>query len=75
MSKGEAMKNKKCPDCGATAFYVKDSEDQYNICEFSLEEGGVVYKDEMVEAERLPVFEDSEIFCDRCAWHDKHKVL
>lgn len=69
------MKNTKCPDCGATAFYVKDPEDQYNICEFTLEQGVVAYRSDMPEAERLPVFKDSEIFCDRCAWHDTLNVL
>lgn len=69
------MTNKKCPDCGATRFYVKDPEDHYNICEFNLEKGVVAYQDKTPETERLQVFEDSEIFCDRCAWHDKLSAL
>lgn len=30
------MAPNKCPDCGSQGFYVKDSEDQYNISEFDL---------------------------------------
>jgi len=33
----------KCPDCGAQRFYVKDPEDHYTLCEFSLENGRIEY--------------------------------
>lgn len=69
------MANTKCPDCGAQQFYVKDVEDQYNISSFTLIQGTVEYVDEETEADRLPVFEDTEIFCDRCAWHGQKKLL
>ena len=69
------MEQMKCPDCGAKYFYVKDPEDQYNVSEFSLEEGTVMYLDETTEAGHIEVLEDTEIFCDRCAWHDQFKTL
>lgn len=69
------MKQMKCPDCGAKRFYVKDPEDQYSISEFSLEEGTVEYFSEVSEEEQIPVLEDTEIFCEQCAWHDKFKSL
>jgi hypothetical protein len=66
----------KCPDCGAQRFYVKDPEDQYNIFEFDLQEGEIVFTDSQVESEQTPeVNEETETFCDRCAWHDKLKIL
>jgi hypothetical protein len=66
----------KCPDCGAQRFYVKDPEDQYNIFEFDLREGEIVFTDSQVESEQPPeVNEETETFCDRCAWHDKFKSL
>ena len=63
----------KCPDCGAQRFYVKDPDDQYNIFEFFLQEDKVVFAEE--ETDRPEVHEDTETFCDRCAWHDKFKRL
>lgn len=69
------MKLMKCPDCGAQGFYVKDPEDQYNISEFSLKKGVIEYVGESAEEDPLPVLEETEIFCDQCAWHDKLKKL
>lgn len=69
------MDELQCPDCGARRFYVKDPEDRYNISEFNLESGKVEYLDQTPENDHIPVLEDSEIFCDRCAWHDKFKEL
>lgn len=69
------MKQMKCPDCGAQEFYVKDVEDQFNISEFNLQKGTVEYAGEQTEEEQIPVLDNTEIFCDRCAWHDKFKIL
>lgn len=65
----------KCPDCGSQRFYVKDPEDQYNIFEFDLKDGEIVSSDKETECEPLEVVEETETFCDRCAWHDKFKTL
>jgi len=69
------MDRTKCPDCGAQRFYVKDPEDQYNISSFDLEKGEIEFLDVTAETDHLKVLEDTEIFCDRCAWHDKFKTL
>lgn len=63
----------KCPDCGTDHFYVKDPEDTFTISEFSLAAGQVEYLE--TDEEQIEVAEETEIFCDRCAWHDKFKVL
>lgn len=64
-----------CPDCRAQRFYVKDPEDSFTLTEFSVESGEVEYLDDSQDAENLPVNEDTEIYCDRCAWHDKFATL
>lgn len=64
-----------CPDCGSQRFYVKDPEDQYNIFEFEMKEGKIVSSDNPTASIPLEVTEETETFCDRCAWHDKFKIL
>ncbi len=66
----------KCPDCGAQRFYVKDPGDQYNIFEFELQEGEIVFSGDQPDSEQPPeIIGETETFCDRCAWHDKFKSL
>lgn len=69
------MSSMKCPDCGAKRFYVKDPEDQYNIFEFDLEDGGVIRFDEGSDTGSIEVLDETETYCDRCAWHDTFKAL
>jgi DNA-directed RNA polymerase subunit RPC12/RpoP len=69
------MERVKCPDCGAKRFFVKDLEDQFNTSTFNLENGKMEYSDEGTGANHIPVSEDTEIFCERCAWHDTFKIL
>lgn len=69
------MSSKKCPDCGARRFYVKDPEDQYNTFEFDLTEEGVIHFDEENDTNPIEVSEATETYCDRCAWHDKFGTL
>jgi len=65
----------KCPDCGTDHFYVKDPEDQYNISEFNLAKGKIEYVEPEDDGEQVEVSEDTEVFCNKCAWHDKFKTL
>ena len=69
------MRQMKCPDCGAQTFYVKDPDDRFTISEFSLQGGTIEYTGDEPEEERIPVRDESEIFCDRCAWHDRLRVI
>lgn len=69
------MATMKCPDCGAKQFYVKDPEDQYSLTEFSLENGTVEYIGDEADDGHIEVSDDTETYCDRCAWHDKFKTL
>ena len=65
----------KCPACGSESFYAKDPEDQYNIFDFDLKGGEVIFKAEDTESSPLNIVEETETFCTRCAWHDKFKRL
>lgn len=69
------MAEMKCPDCGSQSFYVKDPEDQYELFEFELKEGKIVGSVKETESSPLEVGEETETYCDRCAWHDKFKTL
>lgn len=69
------MAPNKCPDCGSQGFYVKDPEDQYNISEFDLNDEQIIYKNVETDATPPEVTDDTEIFCDRCAWHDRFKTM
>jgi len=65
----------KCPACGSESFYAKDPEDQYNIFDFDLKGGEVIFKAEDTESSPPNIVEETETFCKRCAWHDKFKRL
>ena len=40
-----------------------------------LEQGKVVFDPETNEAELPELVEDTETYCNKCAWHDKFKTL
>lgn len=69
------MTEMKCPDCGAQSFYVKDPDDQYELFEFDLKNGEIVGTGDEAASTDLEVSEETETYCDRCAWHDKFKAL
>jgi len=69
------MKQARCPVCGAQQFFVKDPEDQYNIAAFQVDSGAIIYETEEADADRIRVGNDSEVFCEKCAWHDTFLVL
>ena len=69
------MSETKCPLCGSQRFYVRDPEDEYEIYEFDLDEGEVVFDPETTEEEVVEIVEETETYCNKCAWHDKFKTL
>lgn len=69
------MVEKKCPDCGAQQFYVKNPEDQYDLFEFELKDGEIINADHESDSHPIEVDEETETYCDRCAWHGKFKIL
>lgn len=69
------MAPNKCPDCGSQNFYVKDPGDQYAITEFEMRSGEIIISDTVAESDPIEIVDETETFCDRCAWHDKFKTL
>jgi len=69
------MVERKCPDCGCHSFYIKDPEDQYELFEFEFKEGKIISSDKETYSNPLEVGDETETYCDKCAWHDKFKTL
>ena len=61
----------KCPVCGCLEFYVKDPDDEYETYEFELREDKAV-----AQSDDCPEIKDNtESFCNKCAWHGEFKEL
>jgi len=65
----------KCPVCGSLNFFVKDPDDEYETFEFELKDAKIVYNSEADESDSPEVKSDTEIFCEKCTWHDKFQEL
>ena len=65
----------KCPFCGCQTFYVKDPEDEYEIYEFGLDSGDVVFSDGLEESECPAIENETLTYCNECAWHGKFREL
>ena len=64
-----------CPVCGSLNFFVKDPDDEYETFEFELKDAAIVYKSDADETGSPDVQADTEVFCEKCAWHDKFQEL
>lgn len=69
------MARSECPLCGSNSFYTKDPTDPYEIYEFDLSDGKIIFSAEVDEADLPVVDQETETYCNRCAWHDKLKAL
>ena len=65
----------KCPVCGSLNFFVKDPDDEYETFEFELKDAKIVYISEADETDSPAVKADTEVFCEKCSWHDKFQEL
>jgi hypothetical protein len=65
----------KCPICGCENFYVKDDDDGYEIYEFSCSEETVKFDSSLEEKEIPQMTDDTETYCNKCAWHGKFRIL
>ena len=65
----------KCPVCGSLNFFVKDPDDEYETHEFELKDDNAVFASEPEESGSPDVKADTEIFCEKCSWHDKFEEL
>jgi hypothetical protein len=69
------MAEPKCPLCGSQSFYAKDPKDPFEIYEFDLKAGEIVFNAESDESELPEIEGETEAYCNRCAWHDKLETL
>jgi hypothetical protein len=65
----------KCPVCGSLNFFVKDADDEYETYDFELKGEAVVFNPEAAESDSPEVKSDTEVFCEKCTWHDKFQEL
>ena len=65
----------KCPICGSLNFFVKNPDDEYETHGFELKGEDVVFNPEAAELSNPDLKTDTEIFCEKCAWHDKFQEL
>jgi len=65
----------KCPLCRSQHFYVKDPEDAYTLFEFDMHDGEIIPAEPQTESDPLEITEETETFCNRCAWHGTFKTL
>ena len=65
----------KCPVCGCVNFFVKDPEDEYETYEFELQDGNICFDPGDDDSAAPELQDDTEAFCDKCAWHGKLKEL
>ena len=64
----------KCPVCGSLNFFVKDADDEYETYDFELKGDSVVFNQEAA-AGNPEVKPETEVFCERCSWHDRFQQL
>lgn len=65
------MAEHRCPLCGCKRFYVKNPDDEYDLCEFDCIDGEPVF-DSNLEADQRPDIEQAtETYCNQCAWHGR----
>ena len=64
----------KCPVCGSLNFFVKDPDDEYETYDFELKGDTAVFNPEAADSSP-EVKPETEVFCERCSWHDKFQQL
>lgn len=60
-----------CPICDCEHFYVKNPDDEYEICEFDLKRGQVVLISDEDGSWCPEISGNTVSYCDNCAWHGK----
>jgi hypothetical protein len=64
-----------CPLCGCERFYVRNPLDEYETFEFYLKDGEIVFTAEDSDGRCPEIKDQTETYCDNCAWHGKSKEL
>jgi hypothetical protein len=64
-----------CPQCGCNRFFIKDPDDPFETYQFEVKNGRIQFDDNGPSSYEPNTDEDTEAFCDRCAWHDRLRTL
>jgi hypothetical protein len=65
----------RCPVCGCVKFYVKDPVDEYETHGFKCPDGVICFDSHGSDSQPPEMNEETETYCNQCAWHDKFKTL
>jgi len=65
----------KCPACKSENFYLKDPNDEFEIFEFDLQEGEMIFLGNEGSKHPPPLRDETRIFCNRCAWNGRKTDL
>jgi len=65
----------KCPTCSSEDFYIKDADDEYDLYEFSCNNGKITFEDDIKESDVPQINDSSEVYCNKCVWHGKLEKL
>jgi hypothetical protein len=61
--------------CGCDHFYVKNPDDEYEMHEFHLQGGQVVFTSLEAAEGKPEIRDETETYCDNCSWHGKfHEI-
>ncbi|MCU0588431.1 MAG: hypothetical protein MUF52_09765 [Syntrophobacteraceae bacterium] len=63
------MEEAKCPVCASRKFFVKDEEDEFEVHDFEIVGGEVVFQESGDPAEAPRLEDGTEAYCGRCSWH------
>jgi len=55
--------------------HVKDPDDEYEMHEFDLKGGEVIFTAEEADAGKPELRDETETFCDNCSWHGKFREI
>ncbi len=69
------MTQSKCPVCHCKTFHVKNPADEYDYYEFECRDGEVCFEEDLDEDECPMVKDDTETYCNACAWHDRFDTI
>jgi len=61
------MAEKKCPYYSSQSFYFKAPQDEYEIYEFDLKGGEIVFSLDNLETDWPKIHGDTETYCSKCS--------
>ena len=64
-----------CPFCGCREFYVKDPDDAFEVHAFEIRDEEIVFHDLEEDGNAPEVQDQTETYCESCAWHGKFSEL